>query len=293
MAEDEVRRARWYERLGRLDRRIIFLLIALAVIIPLIVHYTTTIPPSQIVQDLYDKIESLPPGSKILMSFDYGPSTAPENQPMATAFTRHSFEKGHKIYMMALWATGPRQSQQLIDDVINVEFPGKVPGEDYIHLGYKAGNQGLINALLSDFKSMYTSDLAGMDIESFPMMEGIRSLRDFDLILAIGSGFPGTKEWVQFAGDPGNIPVGGGTTAVMAPLLYPYYPKQMVGFLGGLQGAAEYEAALMTGYPKYKDMSRVASTTMGPQVTAHLVIVGFILIGNLTYLLERRKTRKY
>jgi hypothetical protein len=292
MAEEE-KRAAWYVRLGALDRRVIFLLIALSVIIPLIVHYTTTIPPSQLVQDVYDKVENLPAGSKVLMSFDYGPSTAPENQPMATAFTRHCFEKGHRIYMMALWATGPRQSQQLIEELVIPEFPGKVHGEHYIHLGYKAGNQGLINALLSDFKSMYSSDLAGEDIESFPMMEGIGDLRDFDLILAIGSGFPGTKEWVQFAGDPGDIPVGGGTTAVMAPLLYPYYPKQMVGFLGGLQGAAEYEAALMMGYPKYKDMSRLASTTMGPQVTAHLVIVGFILVGNLTFVLERRKKRKY
>ncbi len=271
----------------------IFLLIALAVIIPLVVHYTTTIPPSELVLNLYNAVEDLPPGSKVLMSFDYGPSTAPENQPMAVAFTRHCLEKDHKVYLMALWATGPRQSQQLIDELINVEFEGKVHGEDYIHLGYKAGNQGLINALLSDFKSMYTSDLAGEDIESFPMMEDIGNLRDFDIILAIGSGFPGTKEWVQFAGDPGDIPVGGGTTAVMAPLLYPYYPKQMLGFLGGLQGAAEYEAALMDGYPKYVEMSRAASTTMGPQVTAHLVIVGFILIGNLTYLMERRKKRKF
>lgn len=292
MAEEEKKRT-WYEKLGTLDRRVIFLLIALSVIIPLVVHYTTTIPPSQIVQDLYDKVENLPPGSKILMSFDYGPSTAPENQPMATAFTRHCFENGHMVYMMALWATGPRQSQQLIEELIEVEFPDKVHGEDYIHLGYKAGNQGLINALLSDFTSMYTTDLAGQDIRSFAMMDGVENLRDFDLIIAIGSGFPGTKEWVQFAGDPGDIPVGGGTTAVMAPLLYPYYPKQMVGFLGGLQGAAEYEAALMTGYPEYSNLSRQASTSMGPQVTAHLVIVGFILIGNLTYLLERRKTRKY
>lgn len=292
MAEVNKGRA-WYERLGTLDRRVIFLLIALAVIIPLIVHYTTTIPPSQLVLDLYNAVEDLPPGSKVLMSFDYGPSTAPENQPMATAMTRHCFEKNHKIYLMALWATGPRQSQELIEELINVEFPDKVHGEDYIHLGYKAGNQGLINALLSDFKSMYSSDLAGADIESFPMMEGVENLRDFDIILAIGSGFPGTKEWVQFAGDPGDIPVGGGTTAVMAPLLYPYYPKQMLGFLGGLQGAAEYEAALMNGYPKYHDMSRQASTSMGPQVTAHLVIVGFILIGNLTYLLEKRKKRKF
>jgi len=281
------------DRLSNLDRRVIFLLIALAVIIPLIVHYTTSIPPSLIVQTLFDKVEELPPGAKILMSFDYGPSTVPENQPMANALVRHALERGHRIYLMALWPTGARQSQQLIEEIIDIEYPNKVEGEDWIHLGYKAGNQGLINTLMSDVKAMYTTDIAGTAIDEFPMMDAINTLRDFDLILALGSGFPGTKEWVQFAGDPGNIPVGGGTTAVMAPLLFPYYPKQMVGLMGGLQGAAEYEAALIDRYPQLSQRSRIASTSMGPQVTAHLVIIAFIIVGNITYLFERRRSRKY
>jgi hypothetical protein len=279
--------------LGHMDRRVIFLLIALAVIIPLVMHYTTSIPPSLIVQTLFDKIESLPPGSKILISFDYGPSTVPENQPMANAFVRHALERGDRVYLMALWPTGARQSQQIIDEIIKPEFPNKVEGVDWIHLGYKAGNQGLINTLMSDFKAMYTTDVSGRAISEFPMMKGIRTLKDFDLILALGSGFPGTKEWIQFAGDPGDIPVGGGTTAVMAPLLFPYYPKQMVGLLGGLQGAAEYESALLAAYPRLRQRSRIASESMGPQVTAHLVIVAFIVIGNITYLVERRRSRKY
>jgi hypothetical protein len=281
------------DRISNLDRRVVFLLIALAVIIPLIVHYTTSIPPSLIVQTLYNKVEELPPGAKVLISFDYGPSTVPENQPMANALVRHSLEGGHRIYLMALWPTGARQSQQLIEEIIDGEYPNKVEGEDWVHLGYKAGNQGLINTLMSDFKAMYTTDIAGTAIEDFPMMDEINTLRDFDLILALGSGFPGTKEWVQFAGDPGNIPVGGGTTAVMAPLLFPYYPKQMVGLMGGLQGAAEYEAALIENYPQLRERSRIASMSMGPQVTAHLVIIAFIIVGNITYLLERRRSRKY
>jgi hypothetical protein len=280
------------EKLGSVDRRIIFLLMALAVLIPLLLNYTTTIPASVIVQDLFDVVENLPPGSKVLLSFDYAPSTAPENQPMATSITRHCFEKGHKIYMISLWATGPRQAMELIDDVITPEFPDKKQGEDWVNLGFKAGGQGLINTLLADFRAMYTTDVNGVGVDQMPMMAGIRSLRDFDLIYCIGSGQPGNKEWIQFAGDPGHIPVGGGTTAVMAPQLYPYYPKQTVGLLGGLQGAAEYEAALMLAYPKYKTMSRVASEKMGPQVSAHLVIAAFIILGNITFVIERRRRKR-
>jgi hypothetical protein len=292
MAENE-NKAGLIERLGSVDRRIIYLLIGLAVLIPIIFNYTTAIPTSPLVQSLFDKVESLPPGSKVLLSFDYGPSTVPENQPMADAFTRHAMEKGLKLYLMALWATGPRQSEQLISDIISVEYPDKKYGVDWIHLGYKAGNQGLINTLLSNFKAMYTTDIEGTSIDQFPMMDDIESLRDFDLILGLGSGFPGTKEWVQFAGDPGDIPVGGGTTAVMAPLLFPYYPRQIVGFLGGLQGAAEYEYALVHKYPKFEDKSRHASASMGPQVWAHLVIVAFIVIGNITFFVERSRRKKY
>jgi hypothetical protein len=280
------------ERLGQVDRRIIFLVIGVAVLIPLLLNYTTTIPASPIVQDLFDKVESLPPGSKVLISFDYAPSTAPENQPMATSITRHCLEKGLRIYLISLWATGPRQAMELIDEVITPEFPNKVYGTDWIHLGFKAGGQGLINTLLSDFTAMYFTDVNGRSIGDFPMMAGIKSLRDFDLIYCVGSGQPGNKEWIQFAGDPGRIPVGGGTTAVMAPQLYPYYPKQTVGLLGGLQGAAEYEAALIAKYPKYKNMSRVASTNMGPQASAHLVIAAFIILGNVTYLIERRRQKR-
>jgi hypothetical protein len=280
------------EKLGRMDRRIIFLLMGLAVLIPLLLKYTTMIPASPIVQDLFDKVEALPGGSKVLLSFDYGPSTAPENQPMATSITRHCFEKGHRIYMISLWATGPRQAMELIDEVITPEFPNKKQGEDWIHLGFKAGGQGLINTLLADFSAMYTTDVNGVAVGRYPMMEGIRSLRDFDLIYCIGSGQPGNKEWIQFAGDPGHIPVGGGTTAVMAPQLYPYYPRQTVGLLGGLQGAAEYEAALMARYPKYKTIPQVASGKMGPQVSAHLVIAAFIVLGNITYVIERRRRKK-
>ena len=101
------------------------------------------------------------------------------------------------------------------------------------------------------------------------------------------------KGLIQFAGDPGDIPVGGGTTAVMAPLLFPYYPKQIVGFLGGLQGAAEYEYALVAHHPGYAERSRLASQSMGPQVTAHLVIVAFIVIGNITYFIERARRKRY
>lgn len=279
----------FFENIANIDRRVIFLFIGFAVIIPVLLSFSCREEATPIVQSIFDKIESLPEGSKVLMSFDYGPSTVPEVQPMVDAFLRHCCEKNLKIYMMALWGTGHNLISESMEDIIKEEFPHKVYGLDYVNLGFKAGQQGLINVILTDLKKMYTTDALGSEIDAVPMMVDIRNLKSFDLILSLGGGFPGIKEWVLFGGDPGNIPVAGGATAVSAPLLYPYYPRQLLGLLGGIKGAAEYESALIKGYPKFKTYSHPGIDMMGPQTVAHIVIVLFIVVGNITFFIGRKR----
>jgi hypothetical protein len=277
------------QKMGHMDRRWVFLAIALAVILPLAFHLVFPVLTSPIVQNIFDKVDSLPAGSRILISADYGPSTVPENQPMLEAVARHALHKGLKVYFMSLWATGPPMLVQMKQDVIDRNFPNLTEGVDWVNLGYQAGNQGVINSAYANFKVAYPVDSRGENINTIPMMEPIRKLSDFNLIVCIGSGFPGVKEWIQFGGDPAGVPVAGGVTAVEAPLLYPYYPKQLLGLMGGLQGAAEYEAALVHKYPQYASVSTTAITRMGPQTVAHLVIIAFILIGNIAYLAGGRE----
>lgn len=280
-----------FERMLKIDRRVIFVLIALAVIVPMMLKLVFVVRPSPVVQAIFDKVESLPEGSRVLLSYDYGPATVPENQPMADALVRHCLHLNHKVYIIAVWATGEAQANQTIQNVIIPEFPAKRYGEDYVQLGYKAGNQGLINAIYTDLKGMFTTDAAGVDVNSIPMMSPVTGLKDFGLILSVASGKPGLKEWVQFAGDRGNIPVSGGVTAVEAPLLYPYYPRQLLGLMGGLQGAAEYEAALVTKYPQFKETSLTAVKSMGPQTIAHFVIIFFVIIGNVAFFVQKKRDK--
>jgi hypothetical protein len=288
-----------FRRLGALDRRWIFLFIAVAVTIPLLLERPAPVPPSPIVRTLFDAVEALPPGSRVILSLDYGPSTAPENDPMAQAVARHCLSRDLKLYLMTIWATGPPLITNLLEQVVAADFPDKVYGEDIVNLGYKVGNQGLIQALTSDFKGQYTADAGWGDANpsrpttQIPMMQPIRTVADADIIIAIGSGKPGVKEWVQFAGDPAGVPVGGGVTAVEAPLLYPYYNAgQLEGLMGGLLGAAEYEALLTSSYPRFHEQAQTALIRMFPQTVAHLVIVAFVLLGNASFLVLRRAERK-
>ena len=80
-----------------------------------------------------------------------------------------------------------------------------------------------------------------------------------------------------------GVPIGCGCTAVSAPTLYTYLQtNQMVGMLGGLKGAADYET--LVGIKGGQ-----AVRGMAPQSVAHLVIILFIIIGNVAYFSQRKK----
>ncbi|MCX6825691.1 MAG: hypothetical protein NTV06_00275, partial [candidate division Zixibacteria bacterium] len=271
------------------ERRLIFLFIGLAVAVPILFKISFSEKATPIVKAVYDRIEQMPAGSKILISYDYDPPMAPEVNPMTDAFLRHAMIKGHKVYLMNLWATGQPLVTTVVDSIIKREFPEKINGLDYVNLGYKAGGTGVLNVIITDIRKMYLTDVNGANLDSLPMMRGIKSLRDMDLLISVGGGYPGIKEWIQFAGDPGHIPMAGGCAAVTAPLLYPYYPTQLIGLLGGIKGAAEYESELKRNYPRFANTPQLGIKMMGPQTMAHLVIMAFIIIGNISYFIARRK----
>lgn len=137
---------------------------------------------------------------------------------------------------------------------------------------------------------MFPTDVNSVPYDSIFVMDNIKSCKDLDFIVSIGGGRPGVKEWVLFVGDVTGVPMAGGVAAVVAPQLYPYYPKQLLGLLGGVKGAAEYENTLKDNY-KIDNMPSPATVMMGPQTLAHIVIMAFILIGNTLFIINRRKEK--
>ncbi|MCK4305649.1 MAG: hypothetical protein KAY24_15535 [Candidatus Eisenbacteria sp.] len=283
--------ARFVDAIDKLDRRWVFLGVGLAVVISSMFGLTFPEIPTPMVKAVFDKIESLPAGSRVLLPFDYDPGSEPELQPMADAFVRHCAEKGLKMYFIALWPLGQNMVVGVTSNILEREYPHLRYGYDYMDLGYKSGNEGVVAVILTDLKKLYTTDARGSSIDDIPMLQGISSIRSFDLILNISAGYPGLKEWIQYAGTPGNIPVAGGCTAVQAPLLYPYHPEQLLGLMGGIKAAAEYEALMKDRFAdKYRGHEEYLSALrrMGPQTVTHLTIIFFIILGNLTFWYLRR-----
>ena len=236
-----------YEFLKNLDKRWIFLMMLLSVGIPIYVIGKTgkTLPevPTILAKNTFDAIEALKPGDPVLLSFDFDPGSEGELGPMATAFTLQCCEKKLKMYFMALWPVGPQMIDDAIKKVILPDFPDLKYGVDYVNLGFKPGNEGVIKVIVTDMRQLYTTDDKGTAIDDIPMMAHIHSVQDFKLVINISAGSAGTKEWVQYAVTPypDKIKLVAGCTGVQAPLLYPYIPDQLPGLLGAIKGAAEYE----------------------------------------------------
>lgn len=276
--------------LKNLDRRWIFLCMMLAVAIPILFQKTFPEVPTQLVQDVFDEVEKLPEGSNVMLAFDYDPASEGELDPMATAFVRHCCEKNHKMYFIALWPVGTRMIEDKISRVIEKYYPDKVYGEDYVNLGFKPGAEGVLKVIGTDMKKLFTTDYRNTSIDDIPMTREIKSVKDMDIILNVSAGYPGTKEWVQYVATPYKVKIAGGCTGVQAPLLYPYIPNQLLGLLGAIKGAAEYEAALAERYPRWKDPRyNEGLRRMSPQLVAHVLIVVLILLANVIYFVEKRK----
>jgi len=168
-------------KLGKVDRRWIFLTIAFVVLIPLMYPLSMPIRATATTQQVYDAIESLPSGSKVLLSCEYSPSTKPEIHPMVVSFLRHCFKNGHKIYITCLWPDGQFMAEEALEEVAEKEFD-LTYGEDYVLLGFRPGNEAVVKGIVSDLRKLYTIDARGTKVTEIPMMEGINRFEDFELL---------------------------------------------------------------------------------------------------------------
>jgi len=283
------------EKLANLDRRWIFLSMFLAVAIPILLELEFPEKPTKLAQDVFDEIEKLQPGDKVLLAFDYDPASEGELGPMATSFILHCANKKLKMYFLSLFPVGPQMVEDGITKVILTDFPDLVYGEDYVNLGYKPGYEGVIKVIMTDLRELYTTDARGQNIDQIPMCQDVENVQDMKLIVNVSAGYPGSKEWVQYGTTayPDKIKMVAGVTGVQAPYMYPYVPKQLKGLLGAIKGAAEYETLVNEKYidgvpkPEYREGVR----RMGPQLVAHLLMIFLILAGNILFFLQKRIQR--
>ena len=269
------------ERLMNLDRRVIFLLVLAGVAVPLLMEFSFPIKASPNVRAVYDQIERVAEqkDGKVLLSFSYGGGAAPELQPMARAMLRHLFAREIEIVAICLWPDAVGLAQAVLQDVA-AEF-GRDYGVDYALMGFKPGASIVILSMGQDFQNTFLTDNFGAATDTLAVTRDVRSLADFDFVFDFAAGESIDHLWIPFGQERYRFPFAGGCTAVIAPDLFPFLQSgQLVGIVGGLAGAAEYES--LVGHPAK------ASSGMRPQSVTHVIIIAFIILANVTFFLSRR-----
>ena len=289
-------------KLGSIDRRIIFILIGLAVLIPLLNPNLIELPikVDKNTKTVFNSIKELKAGDKVLLSFAYGASTKPEVHPMAIALLKHLFAKGIKVCIISLWPESPIMANDAIQEIVDTKLFNLTEGDDYALFDYKTGGFIVIKGIAENFGEVYKQDHNGVPIKDLIIMDNVYNVSDFDFVFDFSAGVPGNAEWVQYACDPKKVPLSSGCTSIMVTDAIPYVESgQIRGILAGMPGAAEYEKMvfdfLTEELNNNTNLNSGAVLTKGKafgrmsaQSVAHLLMVIFIILGNLSYYFRRK-----
>lgn len=311
-----------WEKFLNIDRRWLYLLIAIVVIVPFFARMGLPVVPTQEVRSIYTLVDSLGPDDAIFIGWDFDPGTEAENQPMGVAVLRHAFARHIPVFLTAVSPLGQGLAEQGLATVFDTRDPGGyvyVPwtewepvrpagyigrdsletawevdhdlpegalgwvfeGVDFAHLGYLPYFSLVILGMGTSIANQYPSDAYGNSLRDMPILQAHKNLREVDLAVTL-AGSSACMWWVIYGTSRVGLPVAFGVTAVMATDYFPYIQSgQVIGMMGGLRGAAEYEVLETEG--GYTATTAKAYQGMDVQSLAHILIILLVILGNVAY----------
>jgi len=304
----------FFTRLHSLDRRWIYLALAATLIVSLLLgkpEIPVVLPSAQQLYDAVEQAKAGPNDAKIItIGTTFAGSTMGENGNQLRAVIRHLMLRHKRFGIIAIGEPqGATLGRQIVNDL--ADHYGYRYGTDWIDFGYKLSTLAFFKSLPNDIPGTLKSDVDGKPLAGFPIMRGIKTVNQNLAMHIEVTASASVFDWIQFvqsATQP-RLQIGYCPTGVMATEAYAYLDSgQLVGMLPGLKGAADYERlvdeleareiadGLITS-PIYSpkgagaNLSQSARQLMFTQGAAHMVVILFILLGNIGLLLARRRPR--
>jgi hypothetical protein len=275
-----------FEKLQNLDRRILYVLLAVVVSAPLLIRPSRHpgIVLSE-VQSAYNAVDRVSSDKIAIISTVWGAGTEAENGPQTEAVMRHMFQKGIKFVVLSWDPVGAEITYR--DGSRIAKELGKHYGVDWVHLGYRPGPiYAVVSGMAEDFQRVIDHDRFNKKLRDIPLTRDVRSHRQIGVVVEITPSGTATT-WIAYFTQPYGIPLVYCPTAVMAAEAYPYLDSgQMAGMLNGVIGAAQYETLIGLGNsPTY------AAAAAWSLSAAHIYIIALIFLGNLGFLTMRSRNR--
>lgn len=284
--------------LETIDRRVVYLLVALSLSLPIILGWR--LPPAEMetATAFFDIVEELKPadGKIVLIASDWGPGTQAENQPQTMVAMEHLMRKRIPFALVSITPYAAPFLESMPRDLkakLEAENPGErwIYGRDWINFGYRPGLiimiQGLAKA--DDWHSFLKTDVSGTPLVDLPIMDGVHTIRDVMMLMEFTGLVSAFNYWIQFFQAEGyRPPFVHGCTSITIPEAYIYYvSKQIVGLYEGVAGAAWYEVLLSKSYPARESGEALKINTS--LAVAHVVIIVLMILGNIGFIFGRRQ----
>jgi hypothetical protein len=291
---------KFWERLLAIDRRWIYVVIWLVVMIPLLVPFNIKPEAMPPVRMLFSYIDTMPEDKALVISVDYTPDTQPELHPMYVALLRHAFATHRKVGVLCVGSvmslglaeSGLRQVMDEFNSHAETPADSVIYGRDCVNWGWSTPFITVLLGMGERVANVFPVDYYGNQTDTLPIMAGLKNYDDMGIVVSIaGSSVP--LSWINYAHTQFGVHMGCGITAVSAADFYPYLNSgQFTGMLAGMKGAAEYEQLVsekMDALGLDWNLPRKGTEAMSSQTAAHIAIMVFILIGNIAFFVTRRR----
>lgn len=273
-----------WEKLANVDRRWIYGLMIAVIAAALIHPLGLAITPSAATKAAYDAIDALPNGSIVWLGMEFSAGGVPELMPALQSIIRQGFAKDFKFVCGGMWNMAGDMCEQGFS-IVAKEFPNKQYGVDWVNIGYKPGNEVLLQKLLANVNDAAQGiDFKQNQLSSLPLMSQFQTLKDAKMCIIFCTGTPGENEYIKHVTGPNNIPLIESAISVSVPGIMPLVQSgQVKALIAGMKGAAEYEVLVK------KPGSATAG--MDAQSFSHGLIILFMILGNIGYYVTKNNKK--
>lgn len=268
-------------KLQHIPREILYLLIIISMIVPLLRPMGLPITISPQTRSLFDSLNTLEPADVMLEFVDWSAGSMSFHQPGCIAVSFQAVKRGAKLVFLSTSTEGPLMYELMLEKFQSVfDEADYVYGEDYVYLGYVAGEETARAAIASDIRTAFSSDYYGTSLDEIPLMQRVHNYADYSMIISYTMGSPESfvRQFNTQYGVITHIHCG----EMMTPTILPFWASgQITGLLNGGVGAAEMEVLVKRPGDAVK-LTDVYSFS-------NILVFVFLIIGNIGFIMQRRK----
>jgi len=224
--------------------------------------------------DFNNRIEALKPGDIVCFSQEFGPGTLlGERRDIYRALIDHLLAKKVKIVFhptSTMWAAG-------VEALTKLSGLSKLTyGVDFVYLPYSAGEEVAWAAFAADIHGFFKTDVYGTPLSELPLMQNIRTLKDFDLLLVQYGIFTWGEMYIRQWPAKYGVPM---ITLAQYTTLQAWYGSYVLGNLD-----------MDLGFAEYQSLNKVAGEHIIRMEVRNLIVtivVGLVLVGTVLHWASR------